>query len=152
DDALGVSAGLADRVHVRADDLPVARHDHDLVAGAHEPELDHRAVPLARDHRDDALAAAVLEAPLGDRRALAVAVGAHREDLLVLALDHVHPDDLIALAQIDAPHAAGVAAHPAHVAHLEAARHARRGAEPDLAAPPPAARAHALITGLGGHP
>src|SRR5690606_11788620 len=132
DDALRVAAGLAHRVDVGADDLAAAGHDHDLVARVHQAELDHRAVPLARDHGDDALAAAVLQAPLGDRRALAVAVRADRQHLLVLALDDVHADDLIAVAQIDAADAAGVAAHRPHVADRKADRHAGRGAEQDL--------------------
>src|SRR5690606_14964293 len=104
-DALGVAAGLADLGDAGADDLPTVGDDHELVRRADERDLHELAVTLRRVHRDDSDAATRLLTPLGHGRALAVAVGAHRKDLLRLGVfDDAHADHSVALAKLDALH------------------------------------------------
>jgi hypothetical protein len=119
-------ADLGDAVHAGAHDLAAVGDEHDLVVGsstASEPTTGPlRSLDL---DGDDALAAAVLDLVLLERRALAVALGAHRQDRAFgLGGQDRHADDVVARAQVHAAHAAGGAAHRAHVALLEADRHA----------------------------
>src|SRR5262249_20626923 len=67
-----------------------------------------------------------------ERRALAIAVRAHGQHLLLIGLDHVHADHGIALAQLDPAHAARVATHASGGAGMEADRHSARGADDDV--------------------
>src|SRR5262249_32546205 len=68
-----------------------------------------------------------------ERRPLAVAVFAHGQQV-PLRVGHDHADDLVALAQVDAPDAAGVAAHGPGLGFVEPDRHALAGTEHDLVA------------------
>src|SRR5262249_57211735 len=89
--ALRVAAEHADAFHRHADHLALLRDDHELVA---VDALLHRhdvAVPLRGLDRDDALAAAVRDAVLGDLAALAVTVLGHGQQRgLALHADHAH--------------------------------------------------------------
>src|SRR5688572_5391162 len=79
-DALGVAADLGDLRDAGADHLAAAGHDHDLVVRFDGERADDRAVAAADLDRDDAEAAAVLDLVVAGRGALAVALGAHRQD------------------------------------------------------------------------
>src|SRR5690606_16014339 len=152
DHALRVAAGLADLAHARADDLAAVGDDDDLIVRLDERELHELAVTRRAIHGDDALAGAALEAPLGDGRALAVAVLADREHLLTLGVgDDGHAHDAVALAELDALHAHRVAAHRAHLGDLEADAHAARRAEDDLVGVAHDRRGEELVALLDGH-
>ena len=68
-----------------------------------------------------------------ERRPLAVAVLADRQQVAVRVGDH-HADDLVVAGQVDALDAAGVAAHRPGVGLVEADRHALARAQHDLVA------------------
>src|SRR4029078_7303272 len=109
------------------------------------------AVPLRGVHRDDADAAAALRPEVGDRGALAVAVGADGEHFLILGLDHIHADHRVAFAQLDAAHAARVTAHAPHLTGVEADRHAPPRADDDVLLLAAHARGEQLVLGRERH-
>src|SRR5215831_12837773 len=89
--ALRVAADDADALHGHADHLSLLGDDHQLVAVDDLLHRDDVAVSLRGLDGDDALAAAVRHAVLGDLAPLAVAVLGHGEQRgLALHADHAH--------------------------------------------------------------
>src|SRR4051812_42517966 len=129
DHALRRAAHLANLVHARADEDAARGDQHDLVLGRGERGGDDLAVPLRGLDRDHALRAAAVARVFGDRRALAVAILGRGEDALLLILRDEQRDDLAALREVHAAHAAGAPAHRAHVVLVEAHRLALVGKE-----------------------
>src|SRR5690606_24630453 len=83
--------------------------------------------------RDHAEATAILGAELGELGALSKAALANgHQRLLGVPGEGDHADDFVALAKIDAAHAAGIAAHRADLIFLEASGHALLGADHDV--------------------
>src|SRR6266566_5116009 len=117
---------------VEADHLALRRDDQDVVALAHLEHGDDVAVAAAGLDVDDSLAGAALQAILVERRALAEAPFGDGEDADALQ-DDVGGDDLVALVELDALHAAGAPPHRAHFFFREADAHAELGRDHDLA-------------------
>src|SRR6185503_8131108 len=108
------------------------RHEQEVVGVADEPERDAIAVALARLDADEPDAAAVLDPVLLEVGPLAVAVLAHRQDGAAAGLLHGHADHDVALAELDAAHAGGAAAHRPDLLLVEPERHALLGAHDDM--------------------
>ena len=125
---LRVAADRAQRRHRHADHHAVLGDDQHLVVVGDVRDADHRAVAVRRLDVADAEAAATGDAVLGERRALAVAVGGHREHRARL-LDHLHGDDLVTIAQRDGANAVRRPAHRADAVLGEADRHAGASAD-----------------------
>src|SRR5208282_3114972 len=144
--ALRGATRFANFVRVDADYLAVFRDDHDVRLFRDLQRGNNRAVALCRLHVHHALAAARRDAVYGQGRALTVTLfgdGEHQRgervlDVLVVKLfqvlsglvvflgdnhevrlNGVHADDVVALVQVHAVHAAGVAAHGAHLRFAE---------------------------------
>src|SRR5690349_7783958 len=100
------------------DDHTMFCDDHDLVGRQNFHQRNDIAGLLGPVHGNDALSAAFLDPVVPDVRALAEAVFGDHEQCCV-ALDHDHSNYRIALAQLDALHAGGVASHLAHVHFVE---------------------------------
>ena len=130
-----------------ADDHAAAGREHDLVVVGDLGDGDDRPVALAGLDVDQALAAAVLGAVLGQQGPLAVALGADGQEAgrVVVAVGHDHADDLVALGQVDPLDAVGRPAHRADPALVEPDRHAVPGAEHDVVARLDAGHADQLI-------
>src|SRR5207245_11087336 len=102
-------------------DHAFARGDHDLVAHPDDAR-DHDRPGLGRDRQHaDAAATAPLDRALAHRPALAEAACAP-EQPVALRLDDVRVDDVVLLLELDAAHAAAVAAGRAQQLVLEADR------------------------------
>src|SRR4029079_15822948 len=97
--------------------------EHQLVVGEHFLYGDGVTGFLRAMHGDDALPAALLNAVLIDRRALAHALLRHHEEV-GLALDHDHADHLVVRPELDPLHAGRVATHLARILFVEANRQA----------------------------
>src|SRR5262245_23022278 len=114
------------------DHLALRRDDQDVVAVAHLEHRDDVAVTTAGLDVDDPLAGAALQAILLERGAFAVA--ALGDGQTADALQHdVGRDDLVALVELDALHAASPAAHRAHLFLREADAHPELGRDHHLA-------------------
>src|SRR5215831_19150815 len=114
------------------DHLAFRRDDQDVVAVAHLEHRDDVAVATAGLDVDDPLAGAPLQPILLEGGALAVAALGDRENADALQHD-VGGDDLVALVELDALHAAGPAAHRAHLFLREANAHPELGRDHHLA-------------------
>ena len=114
-DALGVAADGAHRADLGADDHAAAGREHDLVVVGDLADGDDRPVALVGLDVDQALAAAVLGAVLGQQGPLAVAVGADGQEAgrVLVAVGDDHADDLVPLGQVDPLDAVGRPAHRA---------------------------------------
>src|SRR6185503_11425073 len=94
-------------------------HADQLVGVGDETQPDHLAVALGGLDGDDALAAAVLGRVVGRRRALAVALLAHRQQGgRLLARDDRHADDVVGVLAVSQPDAAYAARRPPHRADV----------------------------------
>src|ERR1051325_10967543 len=129
--ALRVAAGDADALDRHADHDAFLRDHHELVVGQHFLQGDHVAGLVVALQRDDAPAAAVLDAILVELRALAHALFGDREQRGFAPHDH-HVDDRILLVELDPLHAGGRPAHVADVLLVEANAHAVRRGEHDV--------------------
>ena len=78
-DALGLAAGVGDRVDLGAEDAAAVGEEERPVVGVGDEQVLDRVL-LARDVADDPLAAAMLAAVGGDRLALDVAAAGDRDD------------------------------------------------------------------------
>src|SRR5579864_7593188 len=116
--ALRGPAGLADLARFDANDLAVARDDHQVGVFFHREDRYHFADSGRHLHVDHALAAARREAILLELGALAVTVFGNRQDEAFL-LDHLRADDVVAVGQIHRSHAASGTAHGAHIGLME---------------------------------
>src|SRR5262245_19059237 len=125
--ALGRAAHLADLRHRGADQHATGGDQHHLVVLVDQHRADDRAVALRDLDRDHALPAAAVARILGDRGALAVAVGGGGEHGTRLVLRREHAHHALLRAEFHAAHAGRLAAHWPHVALLEAHRLAFRG-------------------------
>ena len=130
--ALRGAADGANLVGRRAQDFALLGHDQQLFVGVDLGDGHDRAV-LVRDLDVlDAQAAAAGDAVFVDQRVLRVALLGDRQQRAA-GLGDLHRHDLVVLAQLDAAHAVGGAAHRADVAFDEADRLAVPGADEDLA-------------------
>src|SRR5262249_9332123 len=114
------------------DHLALRRDDQDVVGVADLEHRDDVAVTAPRLDVDDPLAGPALQAVLLERRALAIAALGHGENADALQHD-VGGDDLVALVELDALHAAGAAAHRTNLLLREANAHPELGRDHHLA-------------------
>src|SRR5262245_2182384 len=117
---------------MESDHLALRRDDQDVVAVAHLEHRDDVAITTAGLDVDDPLAGAALQPILLERRALAIAALGDGQNADALQHD-VGSDDLVALVELDALHAAGSAAHRAHLFLREADAHPELGRDHHLA-------------------
>src|SRR5262247_1163692 len=130
-DALGAASGGADLFGFETDQFAVAGDDQHFAVFGDRHGGDHLAVLLGGLNVDHAFAASRLHAVFRERRLLAETVAGDAQHLLVA----VHGDDadhVIVVAQRDAAHAAGLAAHVAHFLLVEADGHAFVRGQEDL--------------------
>src|SRR6185436_98333 len=111
-DAPRVAPLGGDVLGAEPDQLPLGRHEQDVVALAHLDQPDHKPVTPARLDVEDPLAAAPLEPVFLERRLLPVAPIGHREDGGPLQ-DDLGRDDGILRIDVDALDAGGGPAHRA---------------------------------------
>src|SRR5665213_2414314 len=126
--AHGVAASLADVPYIRPHHLATDGDEHDFVGVAHGERADHAAGFVAGLHRDDAFAAARLDAVFVKPGAFADAVFARDEQRRVRDHDG-RRHECVAGFEIDSAGAASSAAHRAHIGFMEADAHAVLGDE-----------------------
>src|SRR5262245_27567720 len=149
-DALGAAAGGANLFGFEADQFAVAGNDHHFAVFGDRHDGDHLSVLLGGLDVDHAFAAARLHAVFRERRLLAEAVAGAAQHLLVA----VHGDDadhVIVVAQRDAAHAAGLAAHVAHFLLVEADGHALVRGKKDLLSAVGQFHGHQLVAPVDAH-
>src|SRR5205814_10223081 len=131
--ALGGAAGGANGLGVDADDLAELADDHQLRSVVDQLDGIDLADAVSDGHVLDAAAAAGLETVLLNIDALAEAVLGNGEDavgaLFVFLGGDGDPDDVIVLAEIDAPHPKRRPAHGADIAFIKPDRHAQVGGQ-----------------------
>ena len=103
----------------RADDHAIARNQHELLAGLDDAAGGDIAGAVGDVERLHALAATALDGVLAEARALAEAAFRDREQLVAI-VNRLHADDVAALRELHATHAATRAAGFAQVIDLEA--------------------------------
>src|SRR6266850_2576798 len=129
--ALRVAARDADAFDGHADHDSLLGDHHQLVIGQDFLEGDDVSGLRSALERNDAAAAAVLNAVLVELRALAHPLLGHHEQR-GLAAHHDHVNHVVLLVELDALHAGGRAAHVAHVLLVEADAHAVIRGEDDV--------------------
>src|SRR6185312_911966 len=120
-----------DLIHRRAHQRTGGADQHDLLPRHDLERRDGRAVAIGGLQRDDTLAAPAMLRKLRQRRQFAVA-GSRCGENVALA-DDDQGDQLLALTQLDAAHAGGLAPHRPYFGLGEANRLAAAGHEDDLA-------------------
>src|SRR5690349_17390799 len=115
---LRITSNDRDFAHRGAHQRASRTDEHELMIGIHLQRRDHLAVALGSLQRDDALTAAAMRREVLERRELAVAIGRGREDESLANNDQ--RDEFLALAQLDAAHAGGLATHGPHFVLVEA--------------------------------
>src|SRR6185312_3223283 len=128
---LRVAPEDGDLIHRRAHQRAGGADQHDLLPGHDLERRDGRAVAIGGLQRDDTLAAPAMLRKLRQRRQFAVA-GSRCGENVALA-DDDQGDQLLALTQLDAAHAGGLAPHRPYFGLGEANRLAAAGHEDDLA-------------------
>src|SRR5262247_3008475 len=149
-DALGAAAGGANLFGFEADQFAVAGNDHHFAVFGDRHDGDHFPVLLSGLDVDHAFAAARLHAVFRERRLLTEAVAGDAQHLLVA----IHGDDadhVIVVAQRDAAHAAGLAAHVAHFLLVEADGHAFVRGQEDLLRAVGQFNGHQLVALVDAH-
>ena len=131
--ALGVAAAGRDFGNAGAYQGAVVGNEHDVFVFQDLYGADGLAVARAAGDGDDAFGAAPFLRVVGDRGAFAVAVFGDGEDV-ALFFDDAEGDDTLAVVQVHAAHAGGVAPHAAHAVFVEAHGFAGVGEEHDVAA------------------
>ena len=142
--ALGVAAAGRDFGNAGAYQGAVVGNEHDVFVFQDLYGADGLAVAFAAGDGDDAFGAAPFLRVVGDRSAFAVAVFGDGEDV-ALFFDHAEGDDTLAVIQVHAAHAGGVAPHAAHAVFVEAHGFAGVGEEHDVAAAVGAGDVHQFV-------
>src|ERR1022692_3095225 len=87
-------------------------HEHDLIIEAHLQRTDHASVAVRHLQSNDALAAAAVSRKVFERREFAVAVFGSGQDKALVG--HDERIDALIVAEANAAHPGGLAAHRAH--------------------------------------
>src|SRR3546814_9234320 len=98
-DALGYAAGDADVGHLHANEFGLIRDQHQMLSVAHREAGDDVAIAFGRIDIGDALPAATGAAIFIGARTLAIAVGGHRQDELLVRSEE-HTSELQSLMRI----------------------------------------------------
>src|SRR5215211_6019602 len=130
--ALCIAANHPDSIDREADDHTLPGNHHQLVVRYDLLERHDRAGLLGLLESDDALTTTLLHAVIRQLRSLAVALLAHNQQTGVTP-NHNHPNDLVALFELDALYASGRAAHVANIIMVEPDAHAILRRQNDVA-------------------
>ena len=130
-----------------AQDFALLGDDEQFLVFVDLGDADHLAVLVGHLEILQTQPAAALDAVFVEVRSLGVALLRDRQQGSS-GFDHLHGDDLVALAQLDAAHAISRPAHAAHIALAEANRHSLLAADEDLAFAIGQLHRHHLVVGL----
>src|SRR5450631_770232 len=118
--ALCIAAHDRHLIDRRPDERPRRTDEHQLLPRRHLHGANRRAVAIGRLQRNDPLPAAPVHREILKRRALAVAMFRRRQN--VTLADDDERNQFLAIAELDAAHASGFAAHRAYLLFRKADR------------------------------
>src|SRR5450755_1259149 len=131
--ALRIAAHNRHLIHGRPDERPGRTDKHQLLPRRHLHGANRRAVAIGRLQGNDPLPAAPVYREILKRRALAEAMFRRRQN--VTLTDDDERNQFLAIAELDAAHASGLAAHRAYLLFRKADRLAAVCHEDHLALP-----------------